>query len=338
MKQLLVSMLGLVLVIVGLVSGCGKEDKIVGNQVTITNVSYDTTREFYEQFNQLFHDAYLTKTGMDVKILQSHGGSSGQARSVMEGNDADVVTLGSEQDVNLLKKVKLLDESWNEALPNHSAPYTSTIVMLVRRGNPLKIHDWDDLVKPYVQIIAPDPKSSSGACWIFLAAWYYGSHYYGSDDGAKEFVRQLYHNVLVMDSGSRGATTSFVENKQGDVLLLWENEAFHLLEEYPDTYEMIVPSMSVLAEPTVAIVTGVTDKDKTTDIAKDYLLFLYTKEAQRLLADYGFRPSDQAILDEYKWKFDRNVRLKTVRDFGGWTRVYNRFFKDGGVFDEIYQS
>lgn len=326
------------LCILAIYGGCGKVSKFDGAHATLTNVSYDTTREFYEQYNQLFHDKYESMTGVDVKVLQSHGGSSGQARAVMEGHDADVVTLGSEQDVNLLVKAHLLDADWSDAFPNHSAPYTSTIVMLVRKGNPLGIHDWDDLIRPNVHVIAPDPKSSSGACWIFLGAWYFGASHYGGDEGATSFVRELYRHVSVMDSGARGSTTTFVENGQGDVLLLWENEAFHLMKHYSDAYEMVVPSMSILAEPTVAVVTGVTDKDGTTEIAREYISYLYSEPAQRLLAEHGFRPTDRRILNDYDTTFDTHIQLTTIRDFGGWSAVYQRFFRDGGVFDEIYGS
>ena len=333
MKYILVVICLLMLVVYG---GCGKENKVDGTHVRLTNVSYDTTREFYEQYNQLFHDTYLANTGFDIKVSQSHGGSSGQARSVMEGNNADIVTLGSEQDINLLSTVHLLPEDWIDTFPNHSAPYTSTIVMLVRKGNPHGIHDWNDLIRQNIQIIAPDPKSSSGACWIFLAAWYYGTQYYGDDEGAKSFVRQLYHNVSILDSGARSSTTTFVENGQGDVLLLWENEALHLLAQYPDRYELVTPSVSIQAEPSVAVVTGVTDKSGTTQFAKDYISFLYSEPAQRLLADYGFRPSNKEVMKQYTDRFNTQIKLITIRDFGGWSAVYNRFFKDGGVFDEIY--
>ena len=335
MKYILVVICLLMLVVYG---GCKKENKVDGTHVRLTNVSYDTTREFYEQYNQLFHDTYLANTGFDIKVSQSHGGSSGQARSVMEGNNADIVTLGSEQDINLLAKVHLLSDDWINTFPCHSAPYTSTIVMLVRKGNPLGIHDWNDLIRQNIQIIAPDPKSSSGACWIFLAAWYYGTQYYGDDEGAKSFVRQLYRNVIILDSGARSSTTTFVENGQGDVLLLWENEALHLLAQYPDRYELVTPSVSVQAEPSVAVVTGVTDKSGTTQFAKDYISFLYSEPAQRLLADYGFRPSNKEVMKQYTHRFNTQIKLITIRDFGGWSTVYNRFFKDGGVFDEIYSS
>ncbi|SNV57980.1 sulfate ABC transporter substrate-binding protein [Veillonella rodentium] len=333
MKYIFVVICLLVLAVYG---GCGRESKVDGSHVRLTNVSYDTTREFYERYNQLFHDTYMAKTGYDVNISQSHGGSSGQARSVMEGNNADVVTLGSEQDINLLAKVHLIQDDWIDAFPNHSAPYTSTIVMLVRKGNPLGIQDWNDLIKTDVHVIAPDPKSSSGACWIFLAAWYYGSQYYGDDTGAKEFVHKLYRNVTILDSGARSSTTTFVENGQGDVLLLWENEAFHLLNQYPDTYEMITPSVSIQAEPSVAVVTGVTDRNGTTTFAKDYISFLYDEQSQRLLADYGFRPSNKRVMADYTDRFNTQMKLTTIRNFGGWPAVYERFFKDGGVFDEIY--
>jgi len=327
-----------VLFTIVILSGCTRQSKVDGNHVTITNVSYDTTREFYEVYNKRFHDLYQQQRGLDVQVLQSHGGSGGQARAVMEGNNADVVTLGSEQDVNLLARAGLINSDWRSQLPNNSAPYTSTIVMLVRKGNPKHIHDWNDIIAPDIRIIAPDPKSSSGACWIFLGAWYYGLHHYYTEEGTKEFVRQLYRNVSVMDSGARGATTTFVENGQGDVLLLWENEALYLMEHYPERFDLIVPSMSILAEPSVAVVTGITEKDSTTQVSNDYLRNLYTEESQRLLANYGFRPRNEQILREFSNKFDTSIQLGTVDDFGGWKAIYTKFFKDGGVFDEIYGS
>lgn len=319
-----------------LITGCTREPRVQGNHVQITNVSYDSTREFYEAYNEVFHQWYEKTTGKDVTITQSHGGSSGQARSIVEGNDADIVTLGSAQDVRLLERVELLETNWEEAFPNHSAPYTSTIVFLVRKGNAKHIEDWNDLKKDNISIIAPDPKSSSAACWIFLAAWQYGMSLGDGESGAKDFVRALYNNVKVLDSGARGSATTFVENKQGDVLLIWENEALQILQNFPNQYELITPSTSIVAEPTVAVVKGITERDHTTDVAKAYIEYLYSDVGQRLIGDYGFRPSNPKILDEFSDRFDNTMKLSTVHDLGGWQSVQRKFFDDGGVFDQIY--
>lgn len=302
---------------------------------TLTNVSYDPTREFYEAYNADFAAYYKARTGKDVVSHQSHGGSGNQARSVVEGFDADVVTLALAQDVNLLQKVHLLDPNWESDLPNYSAPYTSTIVFLVRKGNPLQIKDWKDLIKPGVRLIAPDPKSSGGACWIFLAAYAYGAG--PSDDTTKAtaFVKQLYANVAVMDAGARGATTTFVENKQGDVLLAWENEAKQILEHYPGEYELITPLVSIVAEPSVAVVAEIAKKRGTYEVARQYLSHLYEPNSQRLIAKYGFRPTDPTIMAEVANEYPTPQRMVTIRDFGGWPAAYERFFEDGALFDTI---
>lgn len=329
-------LLALMLVIV--ITGCGRDAKVNGNQVHLTNVSYDTTRELYEDYNKWFHEVYLKDTGLDVTVTQSHGGSSGQGRSVLEGNDADVVTLGSEQDVNILSRIHLLNPNWIEQLPEHSAPYTSTIVFLVRHGNPKNIHDWNDLTAKGIKIIAPDPKSSSAAQWIFLGAWDYGLFKYQSEAGAKSFVHDLYANVAVMDSGSRGSTTTFVENKQGDVLLVWENEAIHIMKQYPHQYELIAPSRSVLAEPSVAVVEKLTNRAQTTQVAYDYLNYLYKEKAQHIIAEHGFRPRNQAVLRLYSSEFNQHIHMTSIEEMGGWKAVQEKFFDDGKIFDEIYGS
>lgn len=314
---------------------CGKEKKGDGT-LTITNVSYDPTRELYEEYNKVFQKHYQEETGKKIEIVQSHGGSGTQARSVIEGSDADVVTLALAHDITLIEKAGMIEPGWLEAFEGNSSPYTSTIVFLVRKGNEKGIKDWDDLVKKGVDIITPDPKSSGGACWNFLAAWGYASEKYNSEEEVKEFVTALYKNVSVMDSGARGATTTFVENGQGDVLIAWENEAISTIKEYPDKYEIVTPSVSILAEPSVAIVDENADKDDAQEVAKDYLEYLYSDEAQRVIGENGYRPSNPEILQEFSDEFDLNVTLYTIDDFGGWDTVYEEFFMDGGIFDEIY--
>lgn len=324
-------------VVLGL-AGCAKP---AGNDasgtITITNVSYDPTREFYVAYNELFEKYYSEKTGKQVEVVQSHGGSGGQARSVIEGASADVVTLALAHDITLIEKAGLLKPGWIEEFKGNSSPYTSSIVFLVRKGNEKGIKDWDDLIQDGVSVITPDPKSSGGACWNFLAAWYYaGNQFQNQEDQMKDFMSKLYNNVTVMDSGARGATTTFVENGQGDVLIAWENEAIMTVEEYPDDFEIVSPSISILAEPSVAIVDENADKDGTQEIAKDYLDYLYTDEAQKIIGEYGYRPSNPTILKEFSDKFDLNIKLCSINDFGGWDAVYDKFFVDGGVFDEIY--
>lgn len=307
--------------------------------VTITNVSYDPTRELYEEYNKAFQKYYKDKTGTDVEIIQSHGGSGSQARSVIEGADADVVTLALAHDITLIEQAGLIDEGWINEFDLDSSPYTSAIVFLVRKGNDKDIHDWDDLIKPGVEIINPDPKSSGGACWNFLAAWHYADEQYNGDtDKIKSFMTSLYNNVTVMDSGARGATTTFVENGQGDVLIAWENEAIATLQEYPDEYELITPSVSILAQPSVAIVDENAEKDGVTDVAKDYLEYLYSDDAQEIIAEHGYRPSNEEILQEHADEFDLDVELCTINDFGGWDQAYEDYFQDGAIFDEIYNA
>ncbi len=303
----------------------------------LLNVSYDPTRELYEAYNEMFYDYYLDTYGEEVELTQSHGGSGSQARSVIEGNEADVVTLALEHDITLIEEAGMIDEGWIDEFPNDSSPYTSTIVFLVRSGNEKDIEDWDDLTKDGVDVITPDPKSSGGACWNFLAAWYFAEQIYDDDeDEIKDFMSLLYNNVLVMDSGARGATTTFVENGQGDVLIAWENEAMQTLAEYPGEYELITPSVSILAQPSVAIVDENADKHGTQELAKEYLDYLYTDEAQRLIGEYYYRPSNEDILQEFADDFDLDINLCTIEDFGGWNEAYATFFADDGIFDEVY--
>lgn len=305
--------------------------------ITLTNVSYDPTRELYQQYNEVFKEHYKEETGNDIEIVQSHGGSGGQARSVVEGAEADVVTLALAHDITLIEQAGLIESGWIDEFDKNSSPYTSTIVFLVRKGNEKGINDWDDLIKDGVEIINPDPKSSGGACWNFLAAWEFASRKFDGDEAQiKDFMTKLYDNVTVMDSGARGATTTFVENGQGDVLIAWENEAIATVNEYPDDYEIISPSVSILAQPSVAIVDENAKKDGTEEAAKDYLEFLYTDEAQQIIGENGYRPSNEEILNSFGDKFDLNMELCTIDDFGGWDAAYDTFFNDGAIFDEIY--
>jgi sulfate transport system substrate-binding protein len=314
-------------------TGCGKkkDDKTV----IITNVSYDPTREFYEEYNQLFKTWYKEQSGVDVNIIQSHGGSGSQARSVVEGCNADVVTLALEHDITLIENTGLIDEGWKDEFDKDSAPYTSTIVFLVRSGNEKNIHDWDDLARGDVEVITPDPKSSGGACWNFLAAWSYGLENYSSEEEVQDFVKSIYDNVTVMDSGARGATTTFVENGKGDVLIAWENEAMTVLDNYQGKYELVTPSVSILAQPSVAIVDDNANANNTQEISHAYLEYLYSDKAQNLAAEYGYRPSNQDILAQYSDKFNLDIILYTIDYYGGWDAVYEKFFDDEAIFDII---
>ena len=325
--------------VIGLVSFAGCSDSSDEETVTLTNVSYDPTRELYEAYNEIFAQHWNELTGQEVEITQSHGGSGKQALEVANGLEADVVTLALEYDVNAVRDAGLIEDGWVSEFPNDSSPYTSTIVFLVRKGNPKDIHDWDDLIKEDVGIITPNPKTSGGARWNYLAAWGYADRAYGGDEAkTKEFIKKLYENVLVLDSGARGATTTFVENGQGDVLLAWENEAYLSVKDYPDDYEIITPSVSILAQPSVAVVDKVVDKRGTRDAAEEYLNFLYSDEAQRIAGDNYYRPYNETILNEYADVFDLNVDLVTIADFGGWDEAQSKHFADGGVFDEIYEG
>ena len=317
-------------------TGCGSSDS---DTVTLTNVSYDPTRELYTAYNEFFAEHWKELTGQDVDIIQSHGGSGKQALEVANGLDADVVTLALEYDVNAIENAGLIDEGWINEFDRDSAPYTSTIVFLVRKGNPKNIRDWNDLVNDGVGVITPNPKTSGGARWNYLAAWAYADKLYGGDEAqTKDFIKKLYRNVLVLDSGARGATTSFVENGQGDVLIAWENEAYLSIKDNPDEYEIVTPSISILAQPSVAVVDKVVDKRGTREAAEEYLNYLYSDEAQRIAGDNYYRPSDPDILAEYADKFDLDVELVTINDFGGWDAAQAKHFADGGVFDEIYEK
>ena len=314
-------------------TACGKDKN--DTSVTITNVSYDPTREFYEEYNALFESIYKAQHGTDIHVIQSHGGSGAQARSVVEGCNADVVTLALEHDISLIERTGLIREGWIDEYELDSAPYTSTIIFLVRSGNEKNITDWDDLTAEGVEVITPDPKSSGGACWNFLAAWSYGREHYASEQEIEAFVKKIYDNVTVMDTGARGATTTFVENGKGDVLIAWENEAITILQNYPDSYELITPSVSILAQPSVAIVDDNADANHTQEISHEYLQYLYSDEAQRLIGKYGYRPTNESILQEYSEQFDLDLKLYTIEDYGGWDAVYAQYFDDEAVFDRI---
>jgi sulfate/thiosulfate transport system substrate-binding protein len=310
----------------------------LADPITLLNVSYDPTRELYQAFNESFQKAYKAKTGKEVVIQQSHGGSGKQARSVIDGLAADVVTLALAADIDALHSHgDLLPENWQKRLPNNSSPYTSTINFLVRKGNPKAIKDWEDLIKPGIQVITPNPKTSGGARWNFLAAWGYAARKYGNDK-AKEFVTKLFKNVPVLDSGARGATTTFVERGLGDVLIAWENDALLSLKEFgSDKFEIIYPSVSILAEPPVSIVDKVVDRKGTREVATAYLEYLYTPEGQEIAARNFYRPRLAEVAEKYGKQFPK-IELFTVDEtFGGWSNAQKTYFDDGGIFDQIYQ-
>jgi sulfate/thiosulfate-binding protein len=306
---------------------------------TLLNVSYDPTRELYHDYNQAFAKQWKAKTGDNVTIKQSHGGSGKQARSVIDGLSADVVTLALAYDIDAIAERGLIAKDWQKRLPHNSSPYTSTIVFLVRKGNPKGIKDWGDLVKPGVAVITPNPKTSGGARWNHLAAWGYALKQPGGNEAsAKEFIGKLYKNVPVLDSGARGATTTFVERGIGDVLLAWENEALLAIKELgPDKVEIVAPSVSILAEPPVAVVDKVVDKRGTRKIAEAYLQHLYTDEGQEIAAQNYYRPISEKVAKKYAAQFPK-VKLFTIDEVaGGWTNAQKAHFADGGVFDQIYQ-
>ena len=308
--------------------------------VTLLNVSYDPTRELYQAFNAAFAKQYQARTGQKVAVRQSHGGSGKQARAVIDGLDADVVTLALAADVNAIADVgKLLPANWQARLPNNSTPYTSTIVFLVRKGNPKGIRDWGDLVKPGIAVITPNPKTSGGAQWNYLAAWEYGRRAYGSEDKARAFVADLYRHVPVLDSGARGATTTFVERGVGDVLLAWENEALLSLKEFgPDKFELVAPSVSILAEPPVSLVDRNVDRRGTRAAAQAYLEYLYSDEGQEIAARNFYRPTNPRIAAKYAQQFPK-ISLVTIDSaFGGWRNATRLHFADGGTFDQIYAA
>ncbi|MGY4509869.1 sulfate ABC transporter substrate-binding protein [Bradyrhizobium sp. USDA 3650] len=307
--------------------------------INLLNVSYDPTRELYVEFNKAFASAYQKETGKSVEIKQSHGGSGSQARAVIDGLQADVVTLALAYDIDAIAGKGLTTADWQKRLPQNSSPYTSTIVFLVRKGNPKAIKDWDDLLKPGVAVITPNPKTSGGARWNYLAAWGFAQKKYGSVDKAKDFIGKLYQQVPVLDTGARGATVTFVERGVGDVLLAWENEAYLALKEFgPEKFEIVAPPLSILAEPPVTIVDKVADKKGTRNAADAYLQYWYTKEGQEIAARNFYRPRDPEIAKKHENAFAK-VELFTIDElFGGWTKAQREHFADGGVFDQIYKN
>src|SRR5882672_2745122 len=306
--------------------------------IELLNVSYDPTRELYVDFNKAFAAHWKAKTGDDVTIKQSHGGSGKQARGVIDGLPADVVTLALAADVDALYDVaKLIPQDWQKRLPDNSAPYTSTIVFLVRKGNPKGIKDWDDLVKPGVGVITPNPKTSGGARWNYLAAWEFAKRKYGGDDKAKDFVARLFKNVPVLDSGARGSTTTFVERGIGDVAISWENEAFLAIHELgKDKFEIVTPSLSILAEPPVALLDKAVKNHGTEKAAKAYLEYLYSEEAQEIAAKNYYRPRLKKVADKYAKNFPKLKLVSIDQAFGGWQKAQKTHFSDGGIFDQIY--
>jgi len=310
------------------------------SQLTLLNVSYDPTRELYEDYNKAFAQYWKGKTGQTVVIQQSHGGSGAQSRAVIDGLQADVVTLALAYDIDAIsEKAKLLPANWQSRLPNNSTPYTSTIVFLVRKGNPKGVKDWDDVVKPGISVVVPNPKTSGGARWAYLAAWGYAYLKSGkSDAAAKDFITKLYKNVPVLDSGARGSTTTFVERGIGDVLLAWENEALLSVKELgPDKFQIVVPSQSVLAEPPVSIVDQVVDRKGTRAVAEAYLQYLYSPEGQEVAARNFYRPRLESVAKKYASTFPK-VKLFTLAEVAGdWHKAQETHFADGGVFDQIYQ-
>ena len=306
--------------------------------VTLLNVSYDPTRELYVEFNQAFAKYWKGKTGQDVTIKQSHGGSGKQARSIIDGLDADVATLALAGDTDALHtNGGWIPKEWQKRLPHNSSPYTSTIVLVVRQGNPKGIKDWDDLVKPGISVITPNPKTSGGARWNYLAAWEFAKRKYGADAQAKDFITKLYKNVPVLDTGARGSTVTFVQRGLGDVLLAWENEAYLALKEFgPEKFQIVAPSLSILAEPSVAVVDKVVDKKGTRKVAEAYLEYLYSPEAQEIAARHYYRPRDQKVAAKYARQFAK-INLITIDEvFGGWDKAQKTHFSDGGTFDQIY--
>jgi sulfate/thiosulfate-binding protein len=326
---------GAALIVTGFAASAGLAD------TTLLNVSYDPTRELYKAVNEAFIKDWKAKGGGDVTIEQSHGGSGKQARAVVDGLQADVVTLALQGDVDQIAKAGLIKADWQKRLGNNSSPYTSTIVFLVRKGNPKAIKDWDDLVKPGIEVITPNPKTSGGARWNYLAAWAFADGKYGSDEGKdKDFVRKLYANVPVLDTGARGSTTTFAQRGIGDVLLAWENEAFLAIDELgADKFEIVVPSLSIKAEPPVAVVDKVVDAKGTRKVAEAYLNFLYTPRAQKLIAHNYYRPSDPKSADPNDLARFADLKLVSIDDplFGGWSKAQPKHFDEGGIFDQIYK-
>jgi sulfate transport system substrate-binding protein len=307
--------------------------------VTLLNVSYDPTRELYQDFNVAFAKHWKAKSGQDVTVQQSHGGSGKQARSVADGLEADVVTLALAYDIDAIAASGLLPKNWQTLLPNNSTPYTSTIVFLVRKGNPKKIHDWEDLARPGISVITPNPKTSGGARWNYLAAWGYALDKYHNEAKAKDLVTRIYKNVPILDTGARGSTVTFVERGIGDVLIAWENEAIYSVQKLgKGKFEIVAPSKSILAEPPVAVVAKVAKKHKTEALARAYLEYLYTPEGQEIAARNYYRPRGPGAAAKYAAQFPKLTLFTIDAVFGGWAKAQKTHFADGGVFDQIYQA
>ena len=321
--------------------GIGRSVMAAENKVTLLNVSYDPTRELYQDFNKSFADYWFVKTGQVLTVNQSHGGSGKQARAVIDGLDADVVTLALAYDIDVIaERSGLLPKDWQDRLPHHSAPYTSTVVFLVRKGNPKNIKDWDDLIKPGVSVITPNPKTSGGARWNYLAAWGYALKQWHHDESkALDFVKALFKNVPVLDSGARGATTTFVERKIGDVLLAWENEAYLVVNLLGQgEYEIVTPSVSILAEPSVALIDQNVDRHHTRAVAQAYLEYLYSPQGQEIAARNYYRPRLQTVLDKHAAQFKKVEFITVDEAFGGWQKAQKIHFADKGTFDQIYEA
>ncbi len=340
MNSRLVITVGLLAVAIALILVSIPHTLAQGGSVTLLNVSYDPTREFYQDFNPAFAKYWKAKTGQTVNVQQSHGGSSKQARAVIDGLEADVVTLALAYDINAIaERAHLLPQNWQSRLPDNSAPYTSTILFLVRKGNPKGIRDWDDLVRPGVSVITPNPKTSGGARWNYLGAWGYALKQSGGDESkARDFITRLYKNVPVLDSGARGSTTTFVERGIGDVLIAWENEVLLGAKELgQDKFDIVVPSVSILCEPTVSLVDKVVDKKGTRAVAQAYLEYLYSPEGQEIAARRYYRPRSEAVAKKYSSQFPQ-VKLFTLAEIiGDWQKANRIHFADGGVFDQVYQ-
>src|SRR6202166_344722 len=331
--------IGMVRRILIVVAGLLWASSALAADVSLLNVSYDPTRELYADFNKAFAAAYQKETGKSVEIKQSHGGSGSQARAVIDGLQADVVTLALAYDIDAIAGKGLIPADWQKRLPLNASPYTSTIVFLVRKGNPKGIKDWDDLIKSGVSVVTPNPKISGGARWNYLAAWGYALQKFGSAEKARQFVGDLYNNLPVLDTGARGSTVTFVERGVGDVLLAWENEAFLAQREFgKDKFEIVSPPLSILAEPPLSVVDAVADKKGTRAVAEAYLRYWYTKEGQEIAARNSYRPRDIEIAKEYEKSFAK-VELFTIDDvFGGWAKAQKDHFAEGGIFDQIYKN